>query len=130
MNDKLQAILNTPTPAFVANIRSQSRKEWAQAVRKLFKSLGLKDISVTVPNYSQAETIAIRIPGLIVDNEAHEATHQALWLKGANNTDCQDCSQRWNARQYAEKIILAAFPDLDNRGDLHSDYHDYCLSFE
>lgn len=129
MNDQLQAIINTPAPKFHANIRHQTRKEWAQAVRSLFKEIGIKGVSVTAPNYSQAQTIDIRLPELIVDNEQHQKLHDELWHTDRNNTDCPDCSQRWQAKQAIEKIILSAFPDLDNRSDNQSDYFNYCLSF-
>jgi len=130
MNTNLQQILDTPAPAFQANIRHMTRKEWAQEVRKLFKMLRLKGISVTSPSYSMAQSITIRLPELEVDKKEHEELHNHLYRYNLPSLDCADCRQRWEARQHAEKIVLSAFPDLSDRSDLQSDYFNYCLSFE
>lgn len=131
MNAQLALILNTPRPAFVTNIRHLTRKEWAQNVRKLIQSLGLQGISVTTPNYSMAQSIVIRLPETLTDNDAvHKAVHDMLDRRNLPSLNCAHCNQRQQARKHLESIILTAFPDLDDRSELQSDSFDYCLSFE
>ena len=125
---QFDAILNVPLPAFRANIRHQTRKEWAAAVRKLFKDLKLTGISVTTPSYSMAQSIHISIPDLIVDRITHDRIHDEIWSRGGHAIDCPDCAKRWNAHNRIEEIVLAAFPDLGDRSDSQSDHFDYCLS--
>jgi hypothetical protein len=123
MQDIYDQILAAKTPSVVrTDLRHESRKERAKAVRALFKSMGLKGISVTAPNYSMAQSIDICIPrDSYCDNPIHQDPSK-------NNSDCTECSRVWKAKQRLEPIILAAFPDLDNRSDSQSDHFDYCLS--
>ena len=139
MNAKYEQICNTPLPAFRANIRSLSRKEWAKQVKSLLKSLGLGFVSVTAPSYSMASSIHIRFhqdEGPWEGGE-HEKLHAEInqrerdgyeWLGYGNY--CPHCKQQWQAHQRLEKIILAAFPDLDDRSDSQSDHFDSCLSIQ
>lgn len=131
MNAQLNAILNTSLPtARNCNMRQLTRKEWATEVRNLLKSLNIKGVSVTTPNYSQASTISIRLPDIgEVDETEHAKIHDDLWRTQRPGKDCPHCGQRWNARYHLEEIILAAFPDLNDRSILREDYYDYCLSF-
>lgn len=126
-----QAILNTKLPAVHnSHLRQASRKEWAQAVRKLFKELGLTGISVTTPSYSMASSIQISLPSVENSNsDEHVKLHDDLWREGRPGTDCPKCKERQQAREHLENVILTAFPDLDNRSDITTDYFDYCLSF-
>ncbi len=120
--DLYDQILATELPAVInPAFRKESRKTWAVGVRALFKRLGLKGISVTAPRYSMAQSIDIGFPWRSCTDPVH-----ADFSK--NNSDCADCSRVWKAKNHVEKIILAAYPDLDNRSDLQSDYFDYCLS--
>lgn len=132
MNPKLKAILDCPLPAVRrAELRDEPRKVWAAEVRKLLRDLGLSGISVTTPNYSMASTILVRIPPREVEDEAeHERLHDRIFREGRPSLDCPDCAERWQARQKVRAIILAAFPDLDDRSDPQVDYFDYCVSVE
>lgn len=136
-------ILNAPLPSFRGNIRSATRKERAAMVRALFRDMGLKGISVTAPNYSMAQSIDIRFhvgesaPWLGRGDSPHERKHTQINEEQAElgewrgyNKFCPWCHEEWEAHNKLEKIILAAFPDLDNRSDSQTDYFDYCLSIQ
>lgn len=140
MNPLYQQIIDTPSPAFRGNVRRLYRKEWSKLVKRLLKDLGLGFVSVTAPNYSMAQSIDIRFHQ--VETPAESTEHQRLHdeidraeiatggLHVGFNRTCKHCHQRWAAHQALERIILAAYPDLDNRSDSQSDYFDYCLSIE
>ena len=115
-------ILGTELPTVInPNFRKESRKTWAQGVRALFKSLGFKGISVTAPNYSMASSIRISFPSSGCQNPIHNEPYSRY-------LDCALCAKERAAKQKAVAIILAAFPDLDNRSDSQTDHFDYCLS--
>jgi hypothetical protein len=115
-------ILNAPLPAFRGNIRRDGRSTWGAKVRRLFADLGIKGISVTTPSYSMAQSIDIRLPG-----EA-EHDYREEWQGGTHErATCPICRERQAAVERVEEIILAAFPDLDNRSDSQTDHYDYCL---
>jgi len=123
----LTEIATLPLPPFRANIRHLDRKERAAQVRALFKALKVTGISVTAPSYSMAQSIDIRLPALEVSDEAHVKRHAEIddlntypWT-GYGNNGCQHCKVRREAQVRIEQVILAAFPDLNDR-------YDYCLS--
>jgi len=134
-NQTIKAILETPLPTVHnAQLRRQDRKTWAVEVRRLLKELHIAGVSVTAPNYSQASTIHIQIPSTGFDAE-HEAIHNKIDEEQRNSSSwlgygqyCSICKEHWQAHQKIEQIILAAFPDLNDRSDLQSDYFDDCLS--
>jgi hypothetical protein len=122
INPNLQAILDAPLPG-VRNpsLRREPRKVIAAEVRSLLRSMGLKGISVTAPNYSMARSIDIRTPRNepepIVKDEDGWDTHHPTYRAARNAASAK-----------IEAIILAAFPDLDDRSDSLTDYYDYRLS--
>ena len=139
LNPKYQQIIDTPLPAVRANIRDLTRKEWAHEVKGLLKSLGLGWISVTAPSYSMASSISVRFhtPQAEWDGSQHQARHEKIdeqqrecmeWF--GYGTYCPWCKQEWAAHHKLEEIILAAFPDLNDRSDTQSDYFDFCLSIQ
>jgi hypothetical protein len=122
LNPLLQAILDAPLPDFRrTGLRREPRTVWAAEVRKLFRSMGLKGISVTAPNYSMAQAIDIKTPR----NEPEPTVKDE---HGYDNYHPEYLAARNAALAKVEAIIVAAFPDLDNRSDFISDYFDYCLS--
>jgi hypothetical protein len=122
LNPLLQAILDAPLPAFRrTGLRREERKVRAAAVRKLFRDMGLKGISVTAPNYSMAQSIDVRTPR----NESEPTVKDE---HGLDVLHPEYLAARNAVLARVERIILAAFPDLDNRSDFISDYFDYCLS--
>lgn len=132
----LTAIAALPLPAFRAHIRPLTRKERAAHIRALLKDMQVTGISVTCPNYARAQSIDIRLPYLPDESEAHSQRHAEIddlcrnvypWTGHANN-GCQYCKAQNEAQVHIEKVILAAFPDLDDRSDHQADYFDYCLS--
>ena len=131
----LQSIFDAPIPA-VRNgyLRHEERKVWAKEVRWLLRNLKITGVSVTTPSYSQASTIHIRIPSTGYDAD-HEAIHAKIdeqqresqsWLGYGHF--CPLCKEHWEAHQRIQQIILAAFPDLNDRSDSQSDNFDDCLS--
>jgi hypothetical protein len=121
LSPALQAILDAPLPAVVKpRLRREGRKVWAAEVRKLFKSLGLRGISVTAPNYSMASSIHVLLP---------EATgHEADGGAGHDFPTCPACRQRAAAMKHVKRLILAAFPDLDDRNEYPGTDYDFCLT--
>lgn len=126
-------LLALPMPAFHANIRQENLKTWAAKVRGLFKELNITGMSVTTPNHSMASSIDIRTGWEISD--AHYLDHVEIEYKqravpgpfyGAGKF-CPLCIERNAAEDHLEKIILAAFPDLDDRSDAMTDYFNYCF---
>jgi hypothetical protein len=124
LDPKIQAILDAPLPACrgVA-LRREERKVIAAAVRKLFREMGLKGMSVTAPNYSMAQAIDIKTPRndpepLVYDDEE--------FMYGKHHPAYREARNAVLAK--VEAIVLAAYPDLDNRSDYHSDHYDYRLS--
>lgn len=106
------------------------RKEQAKLARELFKSLGIKGISVTTPNCSMAQSVDVRLPRIDSDDPVHDhSAHPHNW-KATADERCPVCEARRNASEKVEKILLAAFPNHDNRSDSMTDYFDYCWSVD
>lgn len=135
-NIVIRSILDAPLPrVWNSDLRKEHRKEWAKQVRKLLKSLNIKGVSVTTPNYSMASTIQIRVEYGPEFSKDHQPVHEAGEIRERRNTTyrgsvhfCPYCSVRKDVHDKLEQIILAAFPDLDDRSDSISDYYNYCLS--
>lgn len=112
------------------------RRELAPLVRKLFKTLGLKGISVTLSSYSMARTVQIRIPRPIVRGEDY------LDSAGKSYTDVSFIdmpddvpAKLRNRRDFYVKscmldILDQAFPGCRDRSDYKTDYFDYKFSIE
>jgi len=105
------AILAAELPDMRANIRALDRKDIAAAIRELFRDMGLRGISVKTPRYSMASTVAITVPKFeYLDQQVND------FVKGQRRLAAQAVSDKLTS------IILAAFPDLDDRSDTISDY--------
>lgn len=105
-----------------------SRKEFAASVRALFKSLGIKNISVTAPNYSMAQGIDIRLPHPQADRvpfsapaEDHAVYAQEVQMLRETRQQVRD-QLRW--------ILETAYPEFRDRSDVQSDYFDYKWSID
>lgn len=126
LNETLAAIEEAPTPLVRdSKMRCKSRKEWAVAVRALFKDLGIPHVSVTAPVYSMAQSIRISIPST---SHAYHRGYEPNRYDPNSYRNCPRCSRRHAAENRLERLILAAYPDLNNRSDSMTDYFDYCLS--
>ena len=120
MTQELQKIIDTPTPSVVnPSLRKKRRKAWASEIRRLLKRLGVKNVSVRTPNYSMASSVAITLPPA----EDHDRSSN-----GHDFATCPLCQQRNQAREAIERVILGAFPDLNDRSEYVSDSFDFCLS--
>jgi hypothetical protein len=118
----LYAILRADLPP-VRNpdLRKERRTVWAKAIRRLLADLGIKGVSITTPHYSMAHSIDIKLPaGTPHDRGAADHEYR----------DCPMCQERNRAQDRITQIILAAFPDLDDRSDSMTDYFDFCLSVD
>jgi hypothetical protein len=118
----LYAILRADLPP-VRNpdLRKERRTVWAKAIRRLLADLGIKGVSITTPHYSMAHSIDIKLPpGTPHDRGAADHEYR----------DCPMCQERNRAQDRITQIILAAFPDLDDRSDSMTDYYDFCLSVD
>jgi hypothetical protein len=136
--ETLAQIEAAPIPGVVnPHMRHLTRKEWAEAIRSLFKSMGIKNISVTTPSYSMAQAVDIHLPDFWEWEGEHKHRHEEIDTQERNNpvwngygTSCNFCRREWEAKQKIKSIVLAAFPDLDDRSDTQSDYFDYCISVD
>jgi hypothetical protein len=121
-NPLLYAILRADLPS-VRNpdLRKERRTVWAKAIRRLLADLGIKGVSITTPHYSMAHSIDVKLPaGTPHDRGAADHEYR----------DCPMCQERNRAQDRITQIILAAFPDLDDRSDSMTDYFDFCLSVD
>ncbi len=120
MKQLLQKIIETPTPGVVNHsLRKERRKVWAVEIRRLLKRLAIKGVSVRTPNYSMAFDVTISVPA----SEEHDRS-----ANGHDYANCPLCQQRNQASRAIERVILGAFPDLNNRSEYVSDSFDCCLS--
>lgn len=125
--------LDTVTPRLFS--RSTSRILRAAAARGLFKTLGLKGISVTAPSYSMAQAVHVRLPWLTGEAreryDALEPEFNALWP----HDDAREAHPigQFHKRMYAAEkktnaLLDHAFPTCGDRSDFSSDHFDYCWS--
>jgi glycogen debranching enzyme len=127
---KLDAIRLENVPVMTRD-RHIPRKEQAALARQLFKRLGLKGISVTAPRYSGAHSVDVRLPAEGKHNLnkwPHGNTWTAHGIDRNAATRCPACRDREAAKKKLEAILLAAFPNHDDRSDLQTDYYDFCWS--
>ena len=117
-HSKLATIDITVIPV-MSRDRLIPRKQQAALARQLFKQLGLKGISVTAPNYSMAQSVDVRPP----KRNDYQLDGQGFMIPGDPAAEANSV-----ARQRLESILLAAFPQHDNRSDSMTDYFDYCWS--
>jgi hypothetical protein len=99
----------------ISRDRSLPRKELAALVRRLFRQLGLKGISVTAPNYSMAQAIDIRLPRR-EDNAGVDGFHDATTPGALANN---------RAHLAVREILARACPQDDDRSDSQSDYFNF-----
>ena len=115
-----------PTGVINGDLRRRPRKQWAAEVRGLLRWFRIEGVSVTTPRYSMASSIDISLPDL---PHEHGPEVDKCIRNGEAVTDlCDVCSLRSDARDAIERIVLGAFPDLDDRSDCVSDYFDFCFS--
>lgn len=116
--DCIKSIEAAEVPEVVdRDLRGKYMKERSAAIRALFKKLGIVGVSVTSPNYSMATATDVLAPR---DDHSHSY--------GVEFADCLVCRRNGKARKMLRAIILAAFPDLDDRSDGRSDHYDFKFS--
>lgn len=122
------AAVDITTIPMLSDDRHIPRKEQAKLARSLFKSLGIKGISVTTPNYSMAQTVDVRLP-----NDTFPGFDGFEQWQHASFSDMPDhlpakmwMNKRREAVRKVKEILAKAFPNHDDRSDSQSDYFDYC----
>lgn len=116
LHERLARIDITDIPVITMD-RQISRKQQAVLARELFRRLGLKGVSVTAPNYSMAQTVNVDPPRRrdhILDDHGMIKDYATDSAAQANEA----------ARTRLGAILLAAFPQHDNRSDAQSDDFD------
>lgn len=117
----------------MATDRFIPRKEQAALARKLFKSLGLRGISVTTPNYSMASSVYVTLPELPREDSDFEFNghnyQNESWSDMPNDVPAKaKTAARNEASRKVGAILEIAFPNHDDRSDYQSDYFDSCWS--
>lgn len=92
--------------------RRPGRKVLAAEARKVLRSLGIRGVSVTAPNYSMAQSVSVAIPHF------EELNDENRW------------PERAALRTKVEAILFAAFPNHRDRSESGTDYYDYCWSVQ
>lgn len=119
LHERLAQVDITKIPVMTMD-RCVPLKVQAKLTRTLFKALGIKGVSVRAPRYSMACVVEVRLPRRT--DYVRNSAGQVEWDKDpaaqANTT----------ARNRMEAILLAAFPQHDNRSDYQTDYFDSCWS--
>jgi hypothetical protein len=116
LHKRLAQIDVTEIPVITMD-RHIPRKQQALLARELFRRLGLKGISVTAPNYSMAQTVNVdpaRRRDYVLDDHGMIKDHVTDSAAQANEA----------ARTRLGAILLAAFPQHDNRSDSMTDHFD------
>jgi len=107
----------------VSRDRNIPRKEQAKLARLVFSKLGLKGISVTAPNYSMAQSVHVRLP----------KRHDFTVLREDGGIDWgKDPAAKANqeAASRVGSILLAAFPNSEDRSDSMTDHFNYRWSID
>jgi hypothetical protein len=112
--DTVRSIEQAEIPAVIGNIRRESRTDIAKALRALFKRLGISGVSVTAPSYSMASVVDVDFT-----RPEHANCSANDW--GRN---CDGCERVREAERKLSRIVLAAYPDMDDRSDSMTDYFD------
>jgi hypothetical protein len=114
-------IMTVPIPGVVdPAMRDRPDKEIAVAVRALLKQLGIKGCSVTTPRYSMAMGIEIRLPEYPSDWDKTLHPHDTLGM-----VDCWRCMLGRAARDRFKTLLVAAFPDCEDRSDSFNEHYDW-----
>lgn len=110
------------------NIRRDGQKPRTAAIRQLFRTIGLTGVSVTMSRGSMCYWTYVRI----VDAPRCTTDHLAEYHETCTTSQrtCPMCRRIKAARRRLNYVILTAFPDLGDRSDLHSDYHDFMYTLD
>lgn len=101
-----------------AHIPRSGQKKQASAARELFKTLGLKGISVTMARGSMCFWVEVTIPGRI-------DWHYWIHLEGSGGSKKDTANVGMNvARTMIRRILDAAFPNHHDRSDSLTDHFD------
>jgi hypothetical protein len=125
--DTVRSIEQAEMPAAIGNIRRESRKDIAKALRALFKRLDIVGVSVTAPNYSMASVVDVDFT-----RPEHDCNPDGtIWDKDERGNalpygrrGCAGCERTRRAEQRLGAIVLAAYPDMDDRSDSMVDHFD------
>lgn len=121
LHSALAAVNITEIPV-MSNDRHIGRKAQAKLARQLFAKLGLKKISVTAPNYSMAQSVDVSLPTR--RDYGYDENEMDLDVRRADPAR----KSNFQATERIQSILLAAFPNHEDRSDVQSDHFDYCWS--
>ncbi len=106
----------------MGKVRSLYTKEIAAKIRELFRALGIKKVKVAKGKGTGSCYIHVDYPSgpFLMCSDYNEQFH-------ANEADPGVQEARW-ADKTLKRIILTAFPDLDDRSDSMTDYFDFVFT--
>ncbi len=130
--DQLKSIDPAELAPYPNQVRHESLKIIAGAIRTLFRHLGIPGLSVTAPRYSMAQAVQVSAEfDLEHDYTRWPHQHGECCKEGhTEETRCPSCAKLALAQEKLTKIILTVYPDLDDRSDSQSDYFDYRFSID
>jgi hypothetical protein len=99
-------------------LRSRPQKERSSAIRKLLRQVKIKNVSVTSDHGSMCFGTSVRFVPLACPERGPD---HGSW-------NCAICKRNTEAGARLREIILAAFPDMDDRSDSMTDYFDQPFS--
>lgn len=94
------------------------KERGGKVILGLLKSLGVKGVSVTAPNYSMASSIDIRLP----------RRDDCVGADGYYDNATEGSRANGRVRDKFNEILARAFPRHDDRSDAQSDHFDFKFS--
>lgn len=111
-----------PAAPLRTDARRMTQTERSAALRALLKSLGVKGVSVTSARGSMCYWSHIRFDGVPHPPVANWCEH--------NSRVCDVCQRNNAAERKVHRIVLAAYPDLDDRSDSQTDHFDFVYTVD
>lgn len=105
--------------AALSLVNALTLKERASLTRQLFRSLGIKHVSVTVATGANCFYVVLRLPDM----------NHGRGSNSHNVQSCEACKYLNRAKLALEEILQRAFPKEVDNSDPQSDYFDYPWSF-
>ncbi len=121
----VMSIASATIPTAPEKIRDLHQKERTAKIRSMLRGMGIKvgavgkGVSVVSATGSMCYWTNVRFKGL---------RHAAGTSCGYTRMECHTCRANLAAVRTVEKLILTAFPDLDDRSDSQTDHFNFVFT--